>query len=301
MHTPGGTGALRLGADFLASRFPEATIWVSDPTWANHQAVFSRAGLKVQKYPYLDMANQCLLLDEWIASLNDMADGDIVLLHGCCHNPSGLDPSADEWHLLAQAFEGKKLLPFFDLAYQGFGVGLEEDAYGVRAFSDKGLDMMVAGSFSKNFGLYRERVGYLTVIGDSAEVAQRAISQMKVEARTNYSNPPAHGGLIVETVLGTPELRQLWLTELEAIRNRIRQMRVQFVDTLAEFGVKQDFGFLKEQNGMFSFSGIPKAEVIQLRERFGIYMLENGRINVAGMTPTNMEYLCRAIAEVLAG
>ncbi len=301
MQTPGGTGALRLGADFLASQFPGAHVWISDPTWANHRAVFSAAGLEVKTYPYLDMEKHGLRFREMSETLENIPEGDVVLLHGCCHNPSGIDPTREQWEELCRLFSGRPIIPFFDIAYQGLGAGLEEDALAVRTFGNEGIEMLVAASFSKSFGLYRERVGSLTLVGSSPEEAQKALDSLKIYARSNYSNPPAHGGLVVETVLLDQELRELWLRELDGMRERIRHMRAAFVDTLQALGVGRDFGFLKKQKGIFSFSGIHREEVVRLREEYSIYMLENGRINVAGITPANLEYLCRSIAAVLKG
>lgn len=299
MHTPGGTGALRLGAEFLASQFPRCSVWVSDPTWANHRAIFAGAGLRVESYPYLDQANQRLRMEELLESLAKIPEGDVVLLHGCCHNPSGLDPTPEQWEELAGLFAGRALIPFFDLAYQGLGEGLEQDGYAPRAFGRKGIGMLVAGSFSKSFSLYRERVGSLTLVGSAPEEVNRAQSRLKSCARATYSNPPAHGGLIVETVLGEPELQALWLEELDGMRERILSMRSAFVEGLKSMGAARDWDYIKTQKGMFSLSGISREEVGRLREEFSIYILENGRINLAGMTPANMDYLCNSIAKVI--
>lgn len=301
VHTPGGTGALRVGGEFLSSQFPKATIWISDPTWPNHPGIFKSAGLKVQTYPYYEPTTHGLKFDEMLAALEKVPEGDIVLLHGCCHNPTGVDPQPAQWDRVVELFARRPILPFLDFAYQGFGLGVEEDAYAVRAFASAGVDMVVSSSFSKNFGLYRERVGSLTIVTGSGKAASAVMSRVKQAIRTNYSNPPAHGGKVVELVLSEPDLRKLWEREVVEMRDRIHAMRQLFVETLKRHGVKRNFDFLLKQNGMFSFSGIGKAEVIRLREQYGIYIVENGRINVAAMTRARMDYLCRSIAEVLQG
>lgn len=300
-HAPGGTGALRVGAEFLRAVFPEAALWISDPTWPNHRGVFGSVGMPLKDYPYYDPSAHSMRLQEMVSALEGAAAGDVVLLHACCHNPTGLDPTPEQWEELAALCTRRKLIPFFDFAYQGLADGLQEDARGLRIFADSGMDMLVANSFSKSFGLYRERVGALTVVTGDRDAAERVLSRVKLAVRANYSSPPAHGGKVVETVLTTPELKSLWLEELDGMRERIASMRRLFVETLKGHGVQKNFDFLMEQKGMFSFSGIAKPEVIRLRDDFGVYLLENGRINVAGMTPSNMDYLCGAIAEVLQG
>ncbi len=300
VHTPGGTGALKVGADFLATQFPGAAVWISDPSWSNHRMLFSAAGYQVHTYPYLDEENYGLKFEAMLETLEKIPEGDVVLLHGCCHNPTGIDPTPEQWDALLELFSRRPIIPFIDIAYQGLGEGLAEDAYGVRAFGEAGINMLVATSFSKSFGLYRERVGGVTLVASSAEEAERAQSNLKVCVRTNYSSPPAHGGLVVDTVLSTPELRTLWLGELDGMRERIQHMRELFVDTLKAAGVKRDFSFLRAQKGMFSYTGITGEPVLRLRAEYGVYMLENGRINVAGITPRNADYLGRSIAAVLA-
>ena len=299
LHTPGGTGALRLGGDFIKGMWPKAAIWMSDPTWANHLGIFAASGLVVNIYPYYDGASQTLRFEEMLSVLERIPEGDAVLIHACCHNPTGLDPAPDQWKTLVALFQRRRLLPFLDFAYQGLGNGVDEDALAVREFGAAGLSFLVAHSYSKCLGLYRERVGALTLVTGSSDEAQRVMSQVKLVARANYSNPPAHGGKVVELVLGDPGLRAQWLEELTAMRERILAMRRLFAATLKELGVQRDFGFLAGQRGMFSFSGISRQEVLRLRKEFGIYLIENGRINVAGMTGENMPYLCNAIAAVL--
>ena len=297
---PGGTGALRVGADFLHGQFPKASVWISDPTWPNHRGIFEAAGLGVKTYPYYDNARHGLAFDKMLAALEQVPEGDVVLLHACCHNPTGCDPAPAQWDRIVAALQRRPVLPFLDFAYQGFGQGLDPDAYGVRAFANAGLELLVSSSFSKNFGVYRERVGAITFVTGGSDEAARVMSRAKLTARANYSNPPAHGGKAVEIVLSTPELKSLWLTEVTGMCSRIQQMRRLFVATLKAKGVKQDFGFILEQRGMFSFSGITGAKVQKLKDRYGIYMSDNGRINVAAMTPSNMDYLCSSIAAVLA-
>ncbi len=298
-HTPGGTGALRVAADFLKRKFPGTSIWLSDPTWANHKAIFGAAGVATQSYPYYDHATKSLDFDAMTAALREAPAGDAVLLHGCCHNPSGKDPNAEQWAALAELLTERGLLPVFDFAYQGFGDGLTEDATGLRAFATPGREMLVCSSFSKNFGLYNERVGALTIVGADAGATERAFSHVKISIRANYSNPPAHGGAVVQTILADTELRAQWEAELAAMRGRINEMRSRFVETLAAKGVSQDFSFIAEQKGMFSFSGLNPDQVQRLRDEHAIYIVGSGRINVAGMTPENMGPLCDAIAAVL--
>jgi len=298
-HTPGGTGALRLGADFIRRQFPDTRVWVSDPTWANHAAVFNAAALDVQTYPYYDAKNKCLAFEAMMEVLREIPEGDVVLLHACCHNPSGMDPILREWEAIAEAAVERRFLPFLDFAYQGLGDGIEEDAAGLRALCRPGCELLVASSFSKNFGLYNERVGALTLVAATEDAAQRAFSQLKVCARTLYSNPPAHGAAIVTTVVQDPGLRAIWQDEVKTMRNRINAMRRLFVDTLKAQGVSRDFSFIAHQKGMFSFSGLTKAQVDALKEKHAVYAVGSGRINVAGITPTNIDALCKAIADVL--
>jgi len=298
-HTPGGTGALRVAGDLIKTRFPGARIWLSDPTWANHPSVFSAAGLDIQQYAYYDAANACLDFDAMLAALRTVPEGDVVLLHGCCHNPTGMDPTPEQWRAIADVAAERGFLPFFDFAYQGLADGLEEDAAGLRAFCRPGCELLVASSFSKNFGLYNERVGALTLVAASADAVQRAFSHVKNVIRANYSNPPAHGAAIVATVLDDPDLRASWEGEVKTMRDRINGMRRLFVDSLEAKGVTRDFSFITRQRGMFSFSGLNKEQVAALREKYAIYIVGSGRINVAGMTADNMDRLCTAIADVL--
>jgi aspartate/tyrosine/aromatic aminotransferase len=298
-HTPGGTGALRVAADFLKDMFHGKTLWVSDPTWPNHPNIFKAAGLAFKTYPYFDAAANALALDKMLVAIEEMPEGDIILLHGCCHNPTGVDPTPDQWAKIAEAVYARGLVPFFDFAYQGFATGIEEDAAGLRAFCQPGKELLVASSFSKNFGLYNERVGALTVVGESEEAVQLAFGHVKRVIRSNYSNPPAHGGAVVTTILSDAALRSQWEEELKAMRERINGMRGRLVADLKAAGVSQNFSFIADQRGMFSFSGLTRDQVQALRDQFAIYIVGSGRINVAALTDDNIGALCKAIAQIL--
>ncbi|HEJ9170835.1 aspartate/tyrosine/aromatic aminotransferase [Serratia marcescens] len=298
-QTPGGTGGLRVAADFIANQTSAERIWISNPSWPNHKNVFSAVGLEVLEYAYYDAANHALDFDGLLNSLKQAQAGDVVLFHGCCHNPTGIDPTAEQWAQLAELSVANGWLPLFDFAYQGFANGLEEDAQGLRIFAAKHQELIVASSYSKNFGLYNERVGACTIVAADAETADRAFSQVKAAIRANYSNPPSHGAAVVATILGNDALRAMWEQELTDMRQRIHRMRQLFVNTLQEKGAQQDFSFIIQQNGMFSFSGLTKEQVLRLREEFGVYAVNSGRVNVAGMTPDNMAPLCEAIVAVL--
>jgi len=298
-HTPGGTGALRVAGDFIHKLFPGKAIWVSNPTWENHANVFRSAGLEVKTYPYYDAQGKCLDFTAMTDTLSTAPEGDVVLLHACCHNPSGMDPDSNQWAAIAKLVRDRKLLPLVDFAYQGLGDGLEEDAAGLRQLCAPGCELLVCSSFSKNFGLYNERCGALTAVGVSAEAAGKAFSHVKACIRANYSNPPFHGGAIVTTIINDAALRALWESEVTAMRDRINGMRRLFVDTLQAKGVARDFSFITRQKGMFSFSGLTREQVTRLRDEYAIYVVGSGRINVAGMTGDNMDALCAAIAKIL--
>jgi len=299
LHTPGGTGALRVAADFVKTSFPAAAIWCSTPTWPNHHGVFKAAGLSVETYPYFDKQGNRLDADAMLDTLRKIPAGDVVCLHGCCHNPSGIDPTADQWRQIADVVYERGLLPLVDFAYQGLGDGFQVDAAGLHELCRPGKELLVANSFSKNFGLYRERTGALTAVAANADVAQIAVSRLKVNVRTNYSNPPAHGGAIVATVLADAELKQQWEQEVAVMRERINGMRQLFADTMRAKGSATDFGFITRQRGMFSFSGLTPVQVDELRTKFSIYVVGSGRVNVAGMTENNMDRLCDAVMAVL--
>ena len=298
-QTPGGTGALRVAADFITARLPGTRVWLSDPTWANHASIFGAAGVETASYPYYDAGAKQLDFERMASGLKEIPSTDVVLLHGCCQNPTGMDPTVEQWDRIAAIAANRGWTPLVDFAYQGFADGLEEDAAGVRIIAEKVPELFVCTSFSKNFGLYRERVGALTVIGETPDTTEKALSHVKKCIRANYSNPPAHGGLIVTAVLQDAALRAAWEKEVAEMRERINGMRSLFVDTLKAKGVTRDYSFLTRQRGMFSLSGLTKEQVAALRDRYSIYVVGSGRINVAGMTAGNMDYLCEAIADVL--
>ena len=298
-HTPGGTGALRVAGDFIRSSLAGRKVWLSDPTWPNHPNVFRASGLELGTYPYFDASGNCLDFEAMSSGLRKVPAGDAVVLHVCCHNPTGVDPTPDQWREIAEIVFQRELLPILDFAYQGLGEGLTEDAAGLHAMIRPGCEMLVASSFSKNLGLYNERVGALTLIAGTSEEAGRAFGHVKSSIRANYSNPPYHGEGIVTTVLGNHPLRNEWERELATMRDRINKMRTLFVETLKAKGVDRDFSFIAGQRGMFSFSGLTKEQVQVLRDKYSIYIVGSGRINVAGMTASNMDRLCEAIAAVL--
>lgn len=298
-HAPGGTGALRVGADLLKKFYPDAKVWLSSPTWANHNAVFSAAGFELEQYAYYDAENRQLDFEQMAADLEDIPGGDIVLLHTCCHNPSGVDPDREQWSRIAEISREKGWIPFLDFAYQGFGESVEADRFAVEQFAARGRDFLVASSFSKNFGLYNERTGALTIVCPTPEEAGVALSHLKTTIRVLYSNPPAHGGLVAAKILDRPELYSLWIEELGAMRERIRDMRKALVEGLVARGVEGDFSYITRQRGMFSFSGLSADVVDWLRENKSIYVVGGGRINLAGLTSGNIEYVCDAIAEAL--
>jgi aspartate/tyrosine/aromatic aminotransferase len=298
-HCPGGTGALRVAGEYLVANHPGATLWASDETWPNHPAIFSAAKLEMKRYPYFDAKTNSLNFDAMLEGLSQASAGDVVLLHGCCHNPTGVDLSPEQWVKVADFCAEKNLLPLLDFAYQGFAEGIEEDAVGLRALAAKVSELIVCGSFSKNFGLYNERVGSLTFVAGSTDTAKAVQSQVKACVRRNYSNPPAHGGAIVSTILSDAALTAQWCGELTEMRDRINGVRSLFVNTLADKGANRDFSFITQQRGMFSYSGLNKDQVGQLRDKHAVYIVGSGRINVAGMTDGNMDKLCEAIVDVL--
>jgi len=299
VHTPGGTGALRVGADLLKQFNPDSRVWVSAPTWANHKGIFTAAGFAINDYPYYDPETKGVDFAAMLAALETVPPGDIVLLHVCCHNPTGVDLSAEQWDQVATTAKDRGWTPFLDFAYQGFGDSIEKDRCAVEIFAAAGVDLFIASSFSKNLGLYNERTGALTIVGPTADEAAVAMSHLKKTIRVNYSNPPAHGGLSASTVLTDSALYDQWIDEVAEMRERIKAMRAALVDGLAARGVEQDFSFIKDQRGMFSFSGLSDEVVVWLRENKSIYIVKGGRINLAGLTTANMDYVCDAIDEAL--
>lgn len=295
----GGTGSLKIGADFLKRFFPESQIWISSPSWENHQMLFEAAGFKVNSYPYYDAETHGLNFNGMLEGLKRLPANTIVVLHACCHNPTGVDLNRDQWRLVVDVVKQSNLIPFLDFAYQGFGESLEADAFAVRLFAESGLSCLIASSFSKSFGLYRERVGALTILTANAEESKRVLSQVKRVIRTNYSNPPSHGAQLVAMVLADTELRQQWEAELAEMRERIWQMRGKFVEMLREKGVEMDFSFIKNQRGMFSYSGLSPEAVKTLREKYSLYIVGSGRVCLAAMNEKNIGYICEAIADVL--
>jgi aromatic-amino-acid transaminase len=294
----GGTGGLKLGADFLKRLNPSAEVLISDPSWENHRALFEGAGFTVRTHPYYDAAARGIDFPAMLDALRAAAPGTIVVLHACCHNPTGYDLKPEQWPQVIDAVRARGLVPFLDMAYQGFGDGIVEDGAAVRLFIESGLDFFVATSFSKSFSLYGERVGALSVACAAKADADRVLSQLKRVIRTNYSNPPTHGAQVVTTVLNTPALRTLWEGELAGMRVRIKKMRIALRDMLAQAGLRQDFGFITEQRGMFSYSGLTREQMHRLRNEFGVYGVDSGRICVAALNDNNIDAVVRAIAAV---
>lgn len=295
----GGTGGLKIGADFLKKISPDAQVLISDPSWENHRAIFQNAGFEVGTYAYYDAAQRAINFDGMLASLNAAPAGTIVVLHACCHNPTGYDLTPAQWDQVIATVKAKQLTAFLDMAYQGFGEGIAEDGAVVGKFVAAGLDILVSTSFSKSFSLYGERVGALSVVAANADEAQRVLSQLKIAIRTNYSNPPIHGGAVVAAVLTNPELRALWEKELGEMRVRIKAMRQKLVDGLKAAGVQQDMSFITQQVGMFSYSGLSKDQMVRLRTEFGVYGTDTGRMCVAALNSKNVDYVCQAIAKVI--
>ena len=299
MQTPGGTGALRVAGDLLKKIYAVNTIWISNPTWGNHPQIYSAAQLDVKKYDYLDANGTGLDFDAVLKSLSTASSGDAILLHTVCHNPTGVDPSSEQWNQLLTLIKEKKLLPIFDFAYQGFGAGLDEDAKPIRDFCADGGEALICNSFSKNFNLYGERVGGLTVVASSKDSAAAVLSQVKMLARTSYSNPPSHGATIVSRVLFDSGLRTKWKQELDETRERISDLRKKFVAAIDTRIPSVDFSHISKQRGMFSYSGISAEHVDKLKNEHSVYMLRSGRINIAGINSHNLDQLCDAIAAVL--
>jgi aromatic-amino-acid transaminase len=294
----GGTGGLKVGADFLQRLNPGAKVLISDPSWENHRALFEGAGFRVESYPYYDTERRGIDFDAMLAALNDAATGSIAVLHACCHNPTGYDITAEQWTKVIAAVKSRGLVPFLDMAYQGFGEGIAEDGAVIGMFIEAGIDFFVSTSFSKSFSLYGERVGALSVVCASKDEAARVLSQLKRVIRTNYSNPPTHGAQVVSMVLTTPALRALWEDELAGMRVRIKQMREALQAKLLAAGLKQDMSFITRQKGMFSYSGLTKPQMERLRSEFGIYGVDSGRICVAALNQQNIDAVVSAIVKV---
>ena len=299
-QTPGGSGALRVLAEFINVAKPGATVWAGNPTWANHSPIMQSAGLEIKQYPYYDKDTKAVDFDGMLATLKaETKAGDVVLLHACCHNPSGADLSLEQWQATADVIKAKGLLPYVDIAYQGLGEGMDEDAAGLRLMANTVPEMVIASSCSKNFGLYRERTGTAIIISTTEAQAHLAQSQMNGLIRANYSMPPSHGALVVETILADPKLKQMWRDELKTMRKRIKHLRSQLVDAIKAEGVEQDFSFIERQHGMFSFLGINAAQVDRLVNEHSVYLVGSSRINLAGLNQRNIAYVAKAIAAVL--
>ncbi|CAN5585123.1 aspartate/tyrosine/aromatic aminotransferase [soil metagenome] len=295
----GGTGGLKVGADFLKKLNPATGVMISDPSWENHRALFEGAGFKVSTYPYYDAAARGINFEGMLAALKAAAEGTVVVLHACCHNPTGYDITNDQWRQVVDVVASRKLVPFLDMAYQGFGDGIAEDGAAVALFVASGLDFFVATSFSKSFSLYGERVGALSVVCESKDEATRVLSQLKRVIRANYSNPPTHGATVVANVLGTPALRAMWEEELAGMRVRIKEMRSALVSHLKQAGVKDDLSYITRQRGMFSYSGLNKDQMTRLRDEFGVYGVDSGRICVAALNSGNLAYVAKSMATVM--
>jgi aromatic-amino-acid transaminase len=294
----GGTGGLKVGADFLKKVNPNAKVLISDPSWENHRALFEAAGFPVATYPYYDAGKRGINFEGMLAALDAAPAGTVVVLHACCHNPTGYDLTLEQWKQVIEVVQARGLVPFLDMAYQGFGEGIAEDGAVIGLFMGAGLDIFVSTSFSKSFSLYGERVGALSVVAASKEESDRVLSQLKRVIRTNYSNPPIHGAQVVATVLTTPELRQQWEQELAEMRMRIKQMRTLLVEKLKAAGIRQDMSFITQQKGMFSYSGLTKEQMLRLRSEFGVYGVDSGRICVAALNSKNIDYVVQAVAKV---
>jgi aromatic-amino-acid transaminase len=295
----GGTGALKIGADYLKRLLPTATVYISNPSWENHRAIFENAGFQVETYPYYDAATRGVDFAAMKSAFGALAAGSIVVLHACCHNPTGADLSASEWREIIEIIKARALTPFIDMAYQGFAEGISEDAVALKLFADSGLQLFVSTSYSKSFSLYGERIGALSIVTASRDESARVLSQLKRVIRSNYSNPPTLGGAIVAAVLASAELRQMWEAELAGMRERIKSMRGSLVEKLKGKGCTQDFSFIIKQRGMFSYTGLSTQQVAQLQSEFGIYAVSTGRICIAALNTGNIDYVAESIAAVL--
>ncbi|MBX8571280.1 aspartate/tyrosine/aromatic aminotransferase [Pseudomonas cichorii] len=301
IQTVGGSGALKVGADFLKYAFPESQVWVSDPTWENHHALFGGAGFKVHTYPYFDSSTGGVDFEAMLDKLQTLPARSIVLLHPCCHNPTGADLSVEQWDRLIELIKSRQLIPFLDTAYQGFGKGMNEDAYAIRAMASAGITTVISNSFSKIFSLYGERVGGLSIVCEDVASATNVLGQLKATVRRNYSSPPAHGAQVVARVLNTPQLRDEWLSEVEDMRLRIIDMRQKLVTALEQKVPSRDFSFILRQSGMFSYTGLSPEQVDELREKYGVYLIRSGRVCMAGLNEANIGKFCDALGSLFAG
>ncbi|EPB6930174.1 aromatic amino acid transaminase [Enterobacter kobei] len=299
IQTLGGSGALKVGADFLKKYFPDSGVWVSDPTWENHVAIFEGAGFNVETYPWFDSETNSVRVEALLEKLKTLPARSIVLLHPCCHNPTGADLTNDQWDAVIEVLKARNLIPFLDIAYQGFGAGMEDDAYAIRAVASAGLPVLVSNSFSKIFSLYGERVGGLSVVCEDAEAASRVLGQLKATVRRIYSSPPNFGAQVVATVLGDEQLKASWLAEVESMRKRILSMRQELVNVLKEAVPGHNFDYLIRQRGMFSYTGLSAAQVDRLRDEFGVYLIASGRMCVAGLNASNVHRVAQAFAAVM--
>ena len=297
--TIGGSGALKVGAEFIHEWFPQSKCYVSDPTWGNHIAIFEGSDVEVGKYPYYDKATSSVKFDEMIAFFETLNKNDVVLLHPCCHNPTGMDLTREQWDTALTVIKERELIPFMDIAYQGFGKDMDSDAYAIRKAVEMGLPVFVSNSFSKNLSLYGERVGGLSVVCPSTDEAERVFGQLNATVRRIYSSPPSHGGRVVDIVMNDEALHEQWVGEVYAMRDRIKAMRLKLKSVLEEKVPGRDFDYLTEQNGMFSFTGLTPEQVEKLQSKYGIYMVSNSRMCVAGLNSSNIDYVANAMADVL--
>ena len=300
IHTPGGTGALRVVMDYFSKFHQNSVFWISKPSWPNHKQIINATNLNFNEYSYFNFENNQLNFNGMINDLSNVESGDVVLLHGCCHNPTGIDLNESQWETISDLLLDRKAIPLIDFAYQGFGDGLNEDSEGLRKIVQKNPESIVCSSFSKNFGVYSERVGALTILGSDNLLLENVLSQMKVCIRSNYSNPPSHGGDIVKLILSDTNMRKEWEKELNQIRDRMKKMRNDLVQKLQELGSKKDFSFIKSQKGMFSISGLDKKQVKELREKYAIYIVNSGRINIAGINSNNIDRLSESIVSIIS-
>jgi aspartate aminotransferase len=299
VQAPGGCGALRILSELIKRCKSDTTVWVSDPTWANHIPLIGNAGLKIETYPYFDKAQASIKFDAMVACLQNVKAGDVVLLHGCCHNPTGADLTKEQWHTVLELAQKTGFIPFIDVAYLGFGDGLEDDAYGTRLLVNNLPEVIIAASCSKNFGLYRERVGLALMVTENTTTRNAIQTQIQSIARAIYSMPPSYGGALVDIVLRQPDLRAEWMAEVEMMRGRMQDLRSLLVTKLTEYGAQQDFEFIKQQKGMFSYLCISPEQVLAMREKHSVYFVDSSRVNIAGISLKNVDSLAKSLVSVL--